>query len=143
MSLNDPHWGRDSSDKEPKKEETKNTSNSTDTEEDGFKEPELRRPIEDKREEKKFKQALGQENDIEELWKDFNDKLSGILGQKSKRPQDRGQNGVNFDWNDSDDDSNEPPPRKDHPFQADQGGHGTNGGNGGNGGGFGFPGTRM
>ena len=23
MSLNDPHWGRDSSDKEPKKEETK------------------------------------------------------------------------------------------------------------------------
>ena len=143
MSLNDPHWGRDSSDKEPKKEETKNTSNSTDTEEDGFKEPELRRPIEDKREEKKFKQALGQENDIEELWKDFNDKLSGILGQKSKRPQDRGQNGVNFNWNDSDDDSNEPPPRKDHPFQADQGGHGTNGGNGGNGGGFGFPGTRM
>ena len=114
MSLNDPHWGRDSSDKEPKKEETKNTSNSTDTEEDGFKEPELRRPIEDKREEK-IKQALGQENDIEELWKDFNDKLSGILGQKSKRPQDRGQNGVNFNWNDSDDDSNEPPPRKDHP----------------------------
>ena len=27
MSLNDPHWGRDSSDKEPKKEETKTSGN--------------------------------------------------------------------------------------------------------------------
>ncbi len=136
MSLNDPHWGRDSSDKEPKKEETKNTSNSNHNEDEGFQEPELRRPIEDTREEKKFKKAVGQENDIEELWKDFNDRLSGILGQKSKRSQNSDKEDANFGQKDSLGDSDEPPMRKDHPFQSGSDGNGD-------GGGFVFPGNRT
>lgn len=136
MSLNDPHWGRDSSEKEPKKEEPKNTSVSSEKEDDGFQEPELRQPIEDKREEQKFRKAAGQENDIEELWKEFNDRLSGMLGQKPNHSDDRGQGRNSFGTENSQEDSDEPPPRKRHPFQSD------NSGGGNRNGGFTFPARR-
>lgn len=126
MSLNDPHWGRDPSDKDPKKEEPKKNTPEESSTDDGFKEPELKRPIEDKRDEEKYKKATGQENDIEELWKEFNNKLSGMLGQK---PADQGNKNTSFNKEDSDSSSDEPPLRENHPF---------NGGNGNNGGGTPF-----
>lgn len=130
MSLNDPHWGRKGSEDETSKKENETKEPPKETQEKP-EEPELRsdssRPAAPRN---------NGEGDLEELWKQFNDRLNSMLGGKiagnnsgktqntSSKPQDVKNEDYDFD---------EPPLRKDQEFkQPNFSGNGDNNG-GGNG----------
>ncbi len=136
MSLNDPHWGRNSSDKEPKKEE-QNQENQREEQQ----EPELRSPKTDHREEQKFNRQFGQEKDLEELWKQFNDRINSMIGgskqnRSSDQPRQEQRKEEPRKEEDSGYDFEEPPLREGHTFNHKQENRfsevgGTGGGNNG------------
>lgn len=130
MSLNDPHWGRNGSEEEPPKDENKkgDIPQEKDYEEDDFQEPPLRQsPTQQTQQPQMPNQNDGSNGDLEELWKQFNDRLNSILGNRAgkKDPgQNQNANQGNEIW-----DSSEPPPRENHPFNYGFGGNGGSGGN--------------
>ncbi len=104
MSLNDPHWGRNPSDEEP----PKGDDQSRDEEQEDFREP--------KNDHDEHQSA--QESDLEDLWKQFNDKINSMIGggrqeaspsQKEEKKEEPKQQSPEYDFD-------EPPLRKGHPF---------------------------
>ncbi|MCD8339110.1 MAG: FtsH protease activity modulator HflK [Burkholderiales bacterium] len=148
MSLNDPRWGRNNPDEEPNDDKKKKEAGSSDESsrepelrepeqrEPEMREPELREPRRDKRDEEAFNRHQhrnsnnsDQENDLEELWKQFNDKINSMLGGKgpsTPRQKPRAEQKPKVEEpkptprQEQRDDFIEPPPREGHPFQNPQ-----------------------
>lgn len=137
MSLNDPRWGRKGSedDSSQKENEIKEPPKETD------EEPRKAEPSKNEMP-GRFAQN-NNDGDLEELWKQFNDRLNSMLGTKGNQNRNaqkeepsassQTQNQKNEDY-----DFDEPPLRKDHEFKNQQNSFG-NGGANGNGGGNSFP----
>ena len=137
MSLNDPRWGRKGSedDSSQKENEIKEPPKETD------EEPRKAEPSKNEMP-GRFAQN-NNDGDLEELWKQFNDRLNSMLGTKGNQNRNaqkeepsassQTQNQKNEDY-----DFDEPPLRKDHEFKNQQNSFGNDGGNG-NGGGNSFP----
>lgn len=133
MSLNDPHWGRKGSedDSSQKENEIKEPPKETD------EEPRKAEPSKNEMP-GRFAQN-NNDGDLEELWKQFNDRLNSMLGTKGNQNRNaqkeepsassQTQNQKNEDY-----DFDEPPLRKDHEFKNQQNSFGN-----GNGGGNSFP----
>ncbi len=130
MSLNDPHWGRKGSEENPSndKDEAKNPQTDRQQEvqpgKDEFRQPEQKRP-----------QASDQEVDLEELWKQFNDRMNSLFGNKQQKNQPRSDAEANMNRPQTEDrqddyDFDEPPLRKDHDFKQPASGGGNTGGGG-------------
>ncbi len=116
MSLNDPHWGRNGSEEEPSKDEPKagESPKESDYEEDDFQEPPLRQsPSQPSQQPQNPNQQDGFDGDLEDLWKQFNDRLNAMLGNRGTkgRSDQTAQNHQNWDYS-------EPPPREDQPFNT-------------------------
>lgn len=133
MSLNDPRWGRKGSedDSSQKENEIKEPPKETD------EEPRKAEPSKNEMP-GRFAQN-NNDGDLEELWKQFNDRLNSMLGTKGNQNRNaqkeepsassQTQNQKNEDY-----DFDEPPLRKDHEFKNQQNSFGN-----GNGGGNSFP----
>ena len=133
MSLNDPQWGR------------KGSEDDTSQKENQIKEPPKETDEEPRKAEPSKNETPGRfaqnnnDGDLEELWKQFNDRLNSMLGNKgaqnrnaqkeepSASPQTQNQKDEDYDFD-------EPPLRKDHEFKSQQNSFGSGGsGNGGSG----------
>lgn len=137
MSLNDPRWGRKGSedDSSQKENEIKEPPKETD------EEPRKAEPSKNEMP-GRFAQN-NNDGDLEELWKQFNDRLNSMLGTKGNQNRNaqkeepsassQTQNQKNEDY-----DFDEPPLLKDHEFKNQQNSFGNGSGNG-NGGGNSFP----
>ena len=129
MSLNDPRWGRKGSedDSSQKENEIKEPPKETD------EEPRKAEPSKNEMP-GRFAQN-NNDGDLEELWKQFNDRLNSMLGTKGNQNRNaqkeepsassQTQNQKNEDY-----DFDEPPLRKDHEFKNQQNSFGNGGGNG-------------
>ncbi len=104
MSLNDPHWGRNPSDDEPPRRDDQGR---------GEEQEDLREPKNDQNEQKS-----AQESDLEDLWKQFNDKINSMIGggkpkaspsQGEEKKEEPKQQSPEYDFE-------EPPLRQGHPF---------------------------
>lgn len=119
MSLNDPRWGRKGSedDSSQKENEIKEPPKETD------EEPRKAEPSKNEMP-GRFAQN-NNDGDLEELWKQFNDRLNSMLGTKGNQNRNaqkeepsassQTQNQKNEDY-----DFDEPPLRKDHEFKNQQ-----------------------
>ena len=128
MSLNDPRWGRKGSedDSSQKENEIKEPPKETD------EEPRKAEPSKNEMP-GRFAQN-NNDGDLEELWKQFNDRLNSMLGTKGNQNRNaqkeepsassQTQNQKNEDY-----DFDEPPLRKDHEFKNQQNSFGNGGGN--------------
>ena len=120
MSLNDPRWGRKGSedDSSQKENEIKEPPKETD------EEPRKAEPSKNEMP-GRFAQN-NNDGDLEELWKQFNDRLNSMLGgtkgnqnrnaqKEEPSASSQAQNQKNEDY-----DFDEPPLRKDHEFKNQQ-----------------------
>ena len=129
MSLNDPRWGRKGSEDESSKDEKEIKEPPTEPEQPR-QTPQNPRPG--------FQN--NSEGDLEELWKQFNDRLNSMLGGKGSNQEPPKRDAAAGSKNTSADDDydfEEPPLREDHDFVAPNSSGGS-----GNGGSGGFKGAR-
>ena len=138
MSLNDPRWGRKGSEDDSSQKENEIKEPPKETDEEPRKAEPSRNEMPGR-----FTQN-NNDGDLEELWKQFNDRLNSMLGgtkgnqnrtaqKEEPSASSQAQNQKNEDY-----DFDEPPLRKDHEFKNQQNSFG-NGGSNGNGGGNPFP----
>ncbi len=134
MSLNDPHWGRKGSEDDSSQKENQ------------IKEPPKETDEEPRKAEPSKNEMPGRfaqnnnDGDLEELWKQFNDRLNSMLGNKvnpnrNAQKEESSASSQAQNQKDEDYDFDEPPLRKDHEFKNQQNSFGSGGsGNGGSGG---------
>ena len=134
MSLNDPRWGRKGSEDDSSQKENEIKEPPKETDEEPRKAEPSRNEMPGR-----FTQN-NNDGDLEELWKQFNDRLNSMLGgtkgnqnrnaqKEEPSASSQAQNQKNEDY-----DFDEPPLRKDHEFKNQQNSFGNGGGNGNGGG---------
>ena len=130
MSLNDPRWGRKGSEDDSSQKENEIKEPPKETDEEPRKAEPSRNEMPGR-----FTQN-NNDGDLEELWKQFNDRLNSMLGgtkgnqnrnaqKEEPSASSQAQNQKNEDY-----DFDEPPLRKDHEFKNQQNSFGNGGGNG-------------
>lgn len=125
MSLNDPRWGRKGSEDDASKDEKEIKEPPADSEQQPRQAQETPRSS----------QHNNADGDLEELWKQFNDRLNSMMGGKKQTPEPPKMNSSEQPRRPSSDDDydfEEPPLRKDHNFTTPNTSNGS--GSGGNGG---------
>lgn len=127
MSLNDPRWGRNTSDDNDSDQQKTPQVDETKQNEPEPREPEMKEP----RQEYSRRETKREEMDIEELWKQFNDRLNSMLGNKSRSRhsmyQQKEEEKYDSKYEDGGD-YQEPPLRNPEQFKNTSGGNFNGGG---------------